>query len=190
MNNPNLASVALTRDGHALLNECLRIGPTGISPLNIGRANFAAITYSTNFCELVADLLFLYKKHSIANPIARLSEHFRRLKIDSCRGADMTYVRVEYLVNVNVVKLDKVSVYRVLNRLTRSECPICGHWKVGLEQHMQVAHPRAIVPPLEQEMVAQPWSCGLLLPSIWLWRLAAGCMNSSWNKVSNSSQTH
>ena len=141
---PDHTSVVFTRDEQALLKECSHIGPTGINNLNIGRANFAT-TYSTDFCELVADLLLLYKKHSIVNPIARLSEQFRRLKIDSCRGADMTYERVEYLVRVrvNVAKLGKVGTYRVLNRLTKSKCPVCGHWKIGLEQHLRDAHSQA-----------------------------------------------
>lgn len=139
---PDHTSAAFTRDEQALLKECSRIGPTGISPLNIGRANFAT-TYSTTFCELVADLLLLYKKHSIANPVARLSDQFRRSKIDSCRGAEMTYERVEYLVRVNVGKLSKVDTYRVLNRLTKSKCSVCGHWKIGLEQHLRDAHQQA-----------------------------------------------
>jgi hypothetical protein len=137
---PHRPFTTLVRDEGALLNECKRIGPTGISPLNIGRANFAT-TYSTNFCELVADLILLYKNHSIANPIARLSENFRRLQIDSCRGSEMTYERVEYLVNVNVAKLKRTNGYRALNRLVKLKCPVCGRWKTGLEQHMQAAHP-------------------------------------------------
>lgn len=143
---PDHTSVAFTRDEQALLNECSRIGPIGISPFNIGRAN-CATTYSTSFCELVADLLLLYEKHSIVNPIIRLSEQFRLSKIDSCRGAEMSYERVDYLVRVNVAKLGKVGTYRVLNRLTKSKCPFCGHWKVGLEQHLRDAHSQAKAMP-------------------------------------------
>lgn len=130
----------LIRDESALLNECVRIGPTGINALNRGRANFAT-TYSTSFCELVADLLLLYKKHGIENPIYRLSEKFRHLKINSCRGAEMSYERVEYMLNTSVSKLEKSNTYRVLNRLTKSKFPVCGKWESGLEQHIRDAHP-------------------------------------------------
>lgn len=115
---PLQSSVFLSSDEEALLKECKRIGPTGISVFNVGRANFAT-TYSTSFCELVADLLLLYKSHSISDPIGRLSENFRRLKIESCRGAEMTRTRVTYLVNVGVAELQKVDGYRVLNRLVK-----------------------------------------------------------------------
>ncbi len=110
--------IVFARNEEALLKECKRVGSTGISTLNVGKANFAT-TYSRNFCELIADLLHLYKNHSISNPITRLSEHFRRLGIDSCRGSEMTPDRVEYLVNVNVAKFGKISGYRVLNRLVK-----------------------------------------------------------------------
>lgn len=139
---PHLSLVRFAREEKSLLDECKRIGPTGISPLNKGRANFAT-TYSTDFCEIVADLLLLYKNHSVGDPIAKLSENFRRLNIDSCRGADMTYERVKYFVNVNVAKLGDIKTYRILNRLTRSRCQVCGHWKTGLEQHMRDVHPQA-----------------------------------------------
>lgn len=139
---PHQSSVVFASDEEALLKECKRIGPTGISALNVGRANFAT-TYSTSFCELVADLLLLYKSHSILNPIARLSENFCRLKIYSCRGAEMTCTRVEYLVNVIVVKLQKVDGYRVLNHLVKQKCPHCGLWRRGLKQHLQSVHPDA-----------------------------------------------
>jgi hypothetical protein len=130
----------LTRDESALLNECARIGPTGINVLNRGRANFAT-TYSTSFCELVADLLLLYKKHGINNPAYRLSEKFRSLEISSCRGAEMSYERVEYMLNHSVSKLEKTNTYRALNSLTKSKCPVCGKWKSGVEQHIKDAHP-------------------------------------------------
>jgi hypothetical protein len=129
-----------SRDERALLNECARIGATGISVLNHGQANFAT-TYSTSFCELVADLLLLYQKHGINNPTYRLSEKFRIQKISSCRGAEMSYERVEYMLNNSVSKLEKISTFRVLNRLTKCKCPVCGKWKSGLEQHIQDAHP-------------------------------------------------
>jgi hypothetical protein len=130
----------LIRDEYALLNECARIGPTGISVLNRGRANFAT-TYSTSFCTLVADLLLLYRKHGITDPTYRLSEKFRGLKITSCRGAEMSYERVEYMLNHSVSKVEKTNTYRVLNSLTKSKCPVCGKWKSGLEQHIKDAHP-------------------------------------------------
>ena len=130
----------LIRDENALLNECSRISPTGINVLNSGRANFAT-TYSTSFCELVADLLLLYKKHGINNPTHRLSEKFRGQEINSCRGAEMTYERVEYMLNHRVSKLEKSNNYRVLNGLTKSKCAVCGKWKNGLEQHIKDAHP-------------------------------------------------
>lgn len=130
----------LIRDENALLNECARIGPTGINMLNRGRANFAT-TYSTSFCEVVADLLLLYKKHGIKNRTYRLSEKFRGLKISSCRGAEMSYERVEYMLNHSMSKLEKSTTYRVLNGLTKSKCPVCGKWKSGLEQHIKDAHP-------------------------------------------------
>lgn len=136
------SSVVFGSDEDALLKECKRIGPTGISPRNVGRANFAT-TYSTSFCELVADLVLLYKCRSIPNPITRLSEQFRRLKVDSCRGAEMTYARVEYLVNVNVARLRKVDGYRVLDRLVKQKCPLCGLWKRGLVEHLHAVHPDA-----------------------------------------------
>lgn len=103
---PDLSLVRFKQEEKILLNECKRIGPTGINVLNIGRAN-CATTYSTNFCELVADLLILYRNYSVADPIAKLSENFRLMNIVTCRGADMTYERVKYLVNINVAKLDK-----------------------------------------------------------------------------------
>ncbi len=131
---------ALLRDENTLLKECVRIGPVGISRFNLGRANFAT-TYSTDFCELVADLLLLYKKHNINNPTYRLSEKFRGLKITSCRGAEMSYERVEYMLTNNVSKLEKSNTYRVLNRLIKSKCPVCGKWKSGLDQHIKDAHP-------------------------------------------------
>ncbi len=53
----------------------------------------------------------------------------------------MTYERTQYLVNVNVAKLDRVGNYRVLDRLTRAKCPVCGKLKTGLNQHIQAAHP-------------------------------------------------
>jgi hypothetical protein len=136
----HLSTARFAQQEKVLLDECKRIGPTGISPLNNGRANFAT-TYSTNFCEVVADLLFLYKSYSVGDPIAKLSENFRRLNIDSCRGADMTYERVKYLVEVNVAKLGETKTYRVLKRLTKSMCPVCGQWKTNLEQHVRDAHP-------------------------------------------------
>lgn len=129
----------LIRDESAFLNECARIGPTGISVWNLGRANFAT-TYSTSFCELVADLLLLYKKHGISNPTYRLSEKFRSLKITSCRGAEMSYERVEYMLTHSVSKLDKSNTYRALNRLTKSKCTVCSKWKSRLEQHIKDAH--------------------------------------------------
>lgn len=140
---PNQSLTVFASDEAALLNECKRIGPSAISTLNVGRANFAT-TYSNSFCELVADLLLLYKNHSIPNPIARLSENFRHLKIDSCRGTEMTHTRVEYLVNVNVAKLKAVDGYRVLHRLVKQKCPHCGLWKRGLKQHLQSVHSNAI----------------------------------------------
>ena len=127
-------------DEAALLKECARIGPTGIGVLNRGRANFAT-TYSTEFCELVADLLLLYKANGIGNSTLRLSEKFRDMKLCSCRGAEMSCQRVEYMLNSCVSKLEKVSTYRVLDRLTKSERPICGRQAGGLEQHMRDAHP-------------------------------------------------
>jgi len=127
------------RDERALLNECAKIGPTGINVLNRGRANFAT-TYSTDFCELVADILLLYKKQGINNPVCRLSEKFVGLKISSCRGAEMNFERVEYMLNNSVSKLEEVNTYRALNRLTKFKCPICDKWKSGLEQHIQDAH--------------------------------------------------
>jgi hypothetical protein len=132
------------RDEHALLNECARIGPTGINSLNFGRANFAT-TYSTDFCLLVADLLLLYKNHRINNPIYRLSEKFRDLKIRSCRGSDMSYERVEYMLTNSVSKLEKTSTYRVLHLLTKSKCPVCCKWKSGLEQHIKDAHHDTVI---------------------------------------------
>ncbi len=133
----------LIRDESALLNECVRIGPTGISVLNRGRANFAT-TYSTSFCELVADLLLLYKKHGINNATYRLSDKFRGLKISSCRGAEMSCERVQYMLNHGVSKLEKSNTFRVLNSLTKSKCQVCGKWKSGLEQHIKDAHPQLI----------------------------------------------
>jgi hypothetical protein len=135
----------LIRDESALLNECARIGPAGINVLNRGRANFAT-TYSSSFCELVADLLLLYKKNGINNPTYRLSEKFLGLKIDSCRGAEMSYERVEYMLNHSVSKLEISNTYRVLNSLTKSKCPVCGKWKSGLEQHIKDAHSSPISP--------------------------------------------
>ena len=98
---PQPSDARFARDERALLAECKRIGPAGISVLNHGRANFAT-TYSTNFCEVVADLLLLYKRSSIQDPVARLSERFQSQGIESCRGAKMTFELAKYLVNVNV----------------------------------------------------------------------------------------
>lgn len=133
------------RDESALLNECARIGSSGIGVLNRGRANFAT-TYSTVFCELVADLLLLYSKNDICDPVDRLSRKFRSLKIKSCRGAEMSYERVEYMLNNSVSKLEKLNTYRTLNRLTKFKCPICGKWKKGIKQHIKDTHPS--LPPL------------------------------------------
>lgn len=130
---------ALLRDERILLDECIKVGPTGISVLNRGHANFAT-TYSTYFCELVADLLLLYKNHGVKNPSSRLSDKFRNHKIKSCRGAEMNIDRVEYMLSNSVALLEKSNTYRVLDGIRKTKCPICGRWKTGLEQHIQDAH--------------------------------------------------
>lgn len=53
----------------------------------------------------------------------------------------MSLERVEYMLKHSVSKLEKANSYRVLTRLTKSKCPICGKWKAGLEQHIKNAHP-------------------------------------------------
>lgn len=130
---------ALLRDERILLDECIKVGPTGIGVLNRGHANFAT-TYSDYFCELVADLLLLYRKHGIKNTSSRLSEKFRAHKIKSCRGAEMNIDRVEYMLDNSVALLANSNTYRVLDGIRKSKCPICGRWKSGLEQHIQDAH--------------------------------------------------
>jgi hypothetical protein len=137
---PQPSDTRFARDERALLAECKRIGPAGISALNHSRANFAT-TYSTKFCEVVADLLLLYKRSSIQDPVARLSERFQSQGIESCRGAKMTFELAKYLVNVNVAKLEDIKTYQVLDRLTREKCPVCGKLKVGLSQHILDVHP-------------------------------------------------
>ncbi len=126
-------------DERALFDECERIGPIGIDVLNVGRANFAT-TYSTAFCEVVADLLFLYESQSVPDPIVRLCEGFCARNIRSCRGVEMTYDRVAYLINSHIAKLPKTPSYRVLDRLVKYECPICGRLKRNVEQHVRDAH--------------------------------------------------
>lgn len=120
----------------ALLTECLRVGATGINNLNVARANFAT-TYSTHFCELIADLLLLYKNHSLIDPIGRVSEQFLNLKIQSCRGSEMNRERVEYLVSTKISKLPRTSSFRLLKTLTKFECPVCSKWKSNLQEHMK-----------------------------------------------------
>lgn len=126
-------------DEDALLNECKRIGATGISVFNRGRANFAT-TYSTDFCELVADLLLLYRKCAVADPVSRLLEEFRSRHIESCRGAEMTGALLDYMLTYHVSKLGKTDRYRVLRRLVGKNCPVCGKWKRGLAEHVAAVH--------------------------------------------------
>jgi hypothetical protein len=126
-------------DEKTLLAECKRIGPTGISVLNIGRANFAT-TYSSDFCEVIADLLFLYQRQQVIDPIARLADQLRKYGINSCRGLEMNHLRIKYLINNNIAQLGKKVGYRVLNRLTKQKCPICGKLRKNVNQHVRDTH--------------------------------------------------
>ena len=126
-------------DEEALLIACKRVGTAGISVLHVGRANFAR-TYSTAFCELVADLILLYQNHAVPDPIARLSAALCARDISSCRGAEMTCERVTFLVDHHVARLPKTTGFRVLHLLTKRQCPVCGKFKRNVEQHINDAH--------------------------------------------------
>lgn len=131
--------ITFETEEEALLTECKRVSPSALGVLNHGRANFAT-TYSTSFSEVVADLLRLYGKASIPDPVRRLSQQFIAHGIESCRGAAMTDLRVRYLLDHHVSRLGIANKYRVLDRLVGVQCPYCGKWKRGLSTHVKAAH--------------------------------------------------
>jgi hypothetical protein len=79
-----------------LINECKKFSGSYINNLNKTIAPFAT-TYSTEFCDAGVELIALYKKHSVENPLNRLLEQFNRYEIRTCRGLEMNEKRIEYL---------------------------------------------------------------------------------------------
>ncbi|MGI3130403.1 hypothetical protein ACRSLK_08385 [Halopseudomonas pachastrellae] len=56
-----------------------------------------ATTYSREFIQAAAELYLILEKSNSPWPIDDLSQLFRDNKIPSCRGAQMTPAKVEYL---------------------------------------------------------------------------------------------
>ncbi|MDO6483100.1 hypothetical protein [Shimia thalassica] len=70
-------------------------------PSHHGKGSWAT-TYSRQFISAATDLWLLYKEAGSNWPVADLSRDFRRKNIRSCRGADMSFARVEYLLKSHI----------------------------------------------------------------------------------------
>lgn len=70
-------------------------------PSHHGKGSWAT-TYSNQFISAATDLWLLYKDAGSVWPVADLSRDFRRESIRSCRGADMSFDRVEYLLKSHI----------------------------------------------------------------------------------------
>ncbi|MGE8943137.1 hypothetical protein ACO2I3_14595 [Leptospira interrogans] len=70
-------------------------------PGHHGRGSWAT-TYSNEFIAASRELCALYKVAGEYFPYHALSRSFRQAGIKSCRGAEMTFKRAEYLYNTHL----------------------------------------------------------------------------------------
>ena len=73
----------------------------GYLPGHHGRGSWAT-TYSNEFIAASKELCALYKAAGEYFPHYALSRSFRHAGIRSCRGAEMTFERVDYLYNTHL----------------------------------------------------------------------------------------
>ena len=66
-----------------------------ISVLNVGRANNAT-TYRGEFCDASSDLFKLYRIAGIKDPLSKMLERFRELKIETCRQNEFNEQNIKY----------------------------------------------------------------------------------------------
>lgn len=123
----------------ALLDYCKKFSGSYINNINATYAPFAT-TYSNEFCDASSDLIRLYKRYQINDPINELAERFQENKIRTCRGHDMTISRVQYLYKNHLIKRLKSNDYTVLTKITKEKCPSCGKLKTNLKEHIKAVH--------------------------------------------------
>ncbi|WP_145984919.1 hypothetical protein [Geobacter sulfurreducens] len=63
-----------------------------------------ATTYADEFIDAATALYLLYKNMGVRSPLASIAAMFREAGIKSCRGAEMSIVKVEYLYKTHLLK--------------------------------------------------------------------------------------
>lgn len=122
-----------------LLLETLSKTPAGaISNFNVMRGANGAITYSSLFIELSADLMFLYRRNGVKQPVKRMSVRFQEYKVYTCRGSVMSYERAEYFYEKHVsLVFYKMTQYKHAHVVGREQCEWCDKLFVNLEHHQK-----------------------------------------------------
>lgn len=63
-----------------------------------------ATTYSSKFLDASSELFIILMKSKNYSPVGLLAKLFRENNIKSCRGAEMSYERAEYLYRTHLAK--------------------------------------------------------------------------------------
>jgi len=121
-----------------LLEELSKTPVAAICVVNLIRGANGATTYNNLFIELAADLMFLYRRNSVRDPIQRLSIKFQEYKIYTCRGNVMSRSRAEYFYKKHIrAVFYEMTRYKHAYTVGRKQCGWCEKLFVNLEHHQK-----------------------------------------------------
>lgn len=122
----------------ALLAICKKMQGQYI-PAHHGPGSWAT-TYSTQFIDAACSLYLVLKRSGSHSPLYDLARFFRESGIQSCRGANFSSDRIEYLYNSHLhYRLE--SLKKTIKPVhQRTNCPYCDKQVVDLVQHISQAH--------------------------------------------------
>lgn len=94
--NPTKLTKSERRQERMLLDYLVANQGAAISVLNVGRANNAT-TYRGEFCDASSELFRLYRIAGVKDPLSRMLERFKELRIETCRQNEFNEQNIKYL---------------------------------------------------------------------------------------------
>lgn len=130
----------MRRKERALIEALKRQSPAAINALNQARGAHFAIIYSTEFSEISAELIRLYRHAGEGDPVAVFSRKCLENNILTCRGADMSYARAQYFFRRYLsAMLRRLPKFQFPHSFGKDKCPHCGRYFSNVRHHLEWA---------------------------------------------------